>query len=84
MGYLPLPLPYIDLYAKAGAARWQFNGYRTYPSLFSVDDRGTDFAWGAGAQLHFQQFAVRMEYEGFDIRNTDGARLFSVGAALYF
>jgi len=27
---------------------------------------------------------VRLEYEGFDIRNTDGARLYSLGAAYYF
>ena len=84
VGYLPLPLPFVDVYGKAGAARWQFKGYTTTPSLFSVDDRGTDFAWGAGTQFHFQQLAVRVEYEGFDIRNTDGARLLTLGAAFYF
>jgi hypothetical protein len=84
IGYLPIPVPLVDLYGKVGAARWQLNGFETRPSLFSVDDRGTEFAWGIGAQFHLQQFAIRMEYENFNIRNTDGARLYTVGGAFYF
>jgi opacity protein-like surface antigen len=84
VGYLPLPVPFLDFYGKAGLARWQLNGGTTSPSLFSADDRGTEFAWGAGAQAHFSNFAVRLEFENFNIRNTDGAKLFSLGAAVYF
>ena len=39
-------------FGKAGAARWKFNGH-TDSSLFAIDDQGTDFAWGGGAQAHF-------------------------------
>ena len=84
VGYLPLPVPFLDFYGKAGLARWQLNGSTTYPSLVSIDDRGTEFAWGAGAQVHVSNFAVRLEFENFNIRNTDGAKLYSLGAALYF
>jgi opacity protein-like surface antigen len=84
VGYLPLPIPFVDFYGKAGLARWQLNGSTTYPALFSTDDRGTEFAWGAGAQVHVSSFAVRLEFENFNIRNTDGAKLYSLSAAYYF
>jgi opacity protein-like surface antigen len=77
VGYLPLPIPFVDFYGKAGAARWKLNST-------SIDDNGTTFAWGAGAQAHFSNFAVRLEFENFNIRNTDGAKLYTLGAALYF
>lgn len=82
VGYVPLPLPFIDLYGKAGAARWQLNG--NSPGLFELDDNGTQFAWGLGAQAHFSNLAIRFEYEQFDIRNTSGAKLYTLGAAYYF
>src|SRR6201996_6356210 len=69
VGYLPIPVPNIDVYGKAGLARWQFNGSITQPGLFNVSDNGTDFAWGVGGQVHFlDRFAVRIEYEHFNIR----------------
>ena len=84
VGYLPLPLPYFDLYGKAGAARWQLTGGTVRPSLFQLDDTGTQFAWGIGTQLRLANLAVRLEYENFDIRNTNGARVYTLGAAWYF
>ncbi len=84
VGWLPLPVPFLDVYAKAGVARWQLDGRTTNPSLFAVDDRGTEFAWGAGAQVHFSNVAVRLEYEDFDVKNTDGAKIYTLGAAYYF
>lgn len=83
VGFLPLPIPLLDIYGKAGMARWQLNG-RTDPSLFAIDDRGTDFAWGAGAQLHFGQLAARLEYEQFDVRNTDGLKAVTLGVSFNF
>jgi OmpA-OmpF porin, OOP family len=84
VGYLPLPLPYFDLYGKAGAARWQLSGDTVRPSLFRLNDNGNQFAWGIGTQIHISNLAVRLEYENFDIRNTDGARVYTLGAAWYF
>jgi len=83
VGYLPLPIPFLDFYGKAGLARWQLDA-NTPSGLFDLHTRGTEFAWGAGAQAHFSRFAVRLEFENFNIQNTDGAKLWSLGAAYYF
>lgn len=83
VGFLPLPLPLLDIYGKAGAARWELNGH-TNPSLFALDDHGTDFAWGAGAQLHFGQLGARLEYEQFNVRNTDGVKAVTLGVSFNF
>ena len=84
VGWLPVPAPYLDVFGKLGVARWQLNGTVVSPALFHLDDTGTQFAWGVGVQLHLQNVAVRVEYEGFNISNTNGARVYSLGAAYYF
>jgi opacity protein-like surface antigen len=82
VGYLPIPAPNIDVYGKAGLARWQFNGNITQPGLFAVSDNGTDFAWGVGLQVHFlERFAARVEYEHFNIRDADDVQLYSLGVS---
>ena len=82
VGYLPIPVPNIDVYGKAGLARWQFSGNVTQPGLFAVSDNGTDFAWGVGGQVHFlERFAVRIEYEHFNIRDADDVQLYSLGVS---
>jgi opacity protein-like surface antigen len=82
VGYLPIPAPNIDVYGKAGLARWQFNGSITQPGLFAVSDNGTDFAWGVGLQVHFlERFAARVEYEHFNIRDADDVQLYSLGVS---
>lgn len=85
VGYLPIPVPNIDVYGKAGLARWQFDGNYNSPSLFSVSENGTDFAWGVGGQVHFlERFAVRLEYEHFNVREADGVQLYSLGVSYAF
>lgn len=82
VGYAPIPVPNIDLYAKGGLARWQFNGSYTQPSLFSVSDNGTNFAWGLGGQVHFLgRLAVRLEYEHFNVRDADNVQLYTLGVS---
>jgi opacity protein-like surface antigen len=82
VGYLPIPVPEIDVYGKAGLARWQFNGSITQPGLFNVSDNGTDFAWGAGLQYHFLgRFAARLEYEHFNVREANDVQLYSLGVS---
>ncbi|HZO21689.1 MAG TPA: outer membrane beta-barrel protein [Steroidobacteraceae bacterium] len=83
VGFLPLPVPFLDVYGKVGAARWQLRGHAE-PSLFALDDNGTNFAWGAGAQAHFGPVAVRLEYEQFDVRNTDGVKAVTAGVSFNF
>jgi len=82
VGYAPVPVPNIDLYAKGGLARWQFNGSYTQPSLFAVSDNGTNFAWGLGGQVRFLgRLAVRVEYEHFNVHDAGNVQLYSLGAS---
>jgi len=81
-----LPLGAVDLFAKAGGARWELSGSFTGTdgSLFSLDRNGVNFAWGAGVQAHYGPLGVRLEYEHFRMPDTDGARLFTVAATFTF
>lgn len=66
VGYLDFPV--IDLFAKAGVTAWEFKGNSTpaFPA-FSIDEDGTEFAWGAGVQAHFGSLGLRLEYERLNI-----------------
>jgi len=85
-GMLFLPIPIVDVYAKLGLARWEVDGRINAgsTSLFQTDDSGTELAYGAGAQLQFGSLGARLEYESFDIDNTDGAELISLGITYTF
>jgi opacity protein-like surface antigen len=74
--YLPVPVPWFDLYAKAGPARVQSNTNVRFnssgcavPSPCPVstpdDSSRTSVAWGGGGQFKFGWPAVRLEYERF-------------------
>jgi len=87
VGFLPNPVPFLDLYGKVGLARWQLNGsggvsppQGTAIDLVSFSDRGNEFAWGVGAQVHVGNIGARLEYESFNIPNTSGARVISLAA----
>ena len=79
VGFLPVTL--VDLYAKAGLARWETEGRALD---FDIDDDGTEFAWGVGAQVRLGSLAARLEYEQFDIDNTDGLELLTLGLTWTF
>jgi hypothetical protein len=77
LGYLPLPLPFLDVYGKLGVARLQTdNSYysataacaatpeATCPPVQSrFDQQDTRLAYGVGIQAKYQDLAVRGEYE---------------------
>jgi hypothetical protein len=75
LGYLPLPLPFLDVYGKLGVARLQTDNSYFYnvPCTSSTsgvcsvesrfDQQNTKFAYGAGVQAKWQDFALRGEYE---------------------
>jgi opacity protein-like surface antigen len=85
VGYLPLPSPFLDLYGKVGFARLdtreQFElGLDILPGHENIiqNQWSTDFAYGAGVQAKFGQFALRAEYERINASGGDPA-LTSVG-----
>ncbi len=65
VGYLDFPL--IDLFAKAGATSWKFDGSTPSFPDFDFDESDVDFAWGVGVQARFGSLGARLEYERFSI-----------------
>jgi hypothetical protein len=92
---LPLPLPFLDIYAKAGAARLHtnVNGFDgpacppnapyCLPVISSQSRWDTRFAYGAGVQSKFWGLSVRAEYERISSPYGD-PDMFSVGATWTF
>ena len=88
VGYLPLP--FIDVYGKLGAARLQTDitsfsyppGYQNCgtctPIPYRIDQSDNKFAYGVGVQTHFQDFTFRAEYEGINSQYGNPAA-FTVG-----
>ena len=70
-----LPLPFVDLFAKAGVSRIKtsVNGADTATcingvsgcNLFAYDNTQTGFAWGLGALISVSHIGIRAEYEKF-------------------
>jgi opacity protein-like surface antigen len=74
--YAPIPVPFLDLYGKAGVARLQtssngIGGLGCFPPMlcplasgnFQRDRTDTRFSYGAGVQFKVGRFGVRGEYE---------------------
>ncbi len=90
LGYLPLPLPFLDVYGKLGVARLQTSIATSvspcYPpggtvpgggcsTFYRTDQTDTKFAYGAGVQARWQDFAFRAEYERINSQFGDPAAL---------
>ncbi|TXS95343.1 porin family protein [Parahaliea maris] len=80
-----LPLGFIDLFAKVGVIAFDsdldFNGTNI---SFDDSESGTEGAYGVGAALELGSFAVRGEWEYFDIDGLDDLSLWSVGLTYQF
>lgn len=93
VGYLPLPLPFLDIFGKAGVARLHtnVNGYDgslcgPYVSCAASNEESrwdTRFAYGVGIQTRFGSLAVRAEYERINSPYGD-PDMFSLGATWTF
>jgi opacity protein-like surface antigen len=97
IGHLPLPVPFLDVYAKLGLADLHTDSqvtlapydcpasepYVCLPHTRSDNRWNTDLTYGAGVQAKFGPFAVRAEYERIDahVGNPD---LLSIGASWTF
>jgi len=94
VGHLPLPVPFLDIYGKAGAARLHtnvngFDSGNCYSegacdgAAMSQSRWDTRFAYGAGLQTRFWGLSVRAEYERISSPYGD-PDLLSVGATWTF
>jgi opacity protein-like surface antigen len=88
VGYLPLSVPFFDLYGKAGFAHLQstinaepnvFLGTACSPSHpifgacgFSQDQSNTRFGWGLGAQVKVSAAALRIRAEYERFNSSNG------------
>ena len=79
MGILPLGIAH--LWAKAGYFWWSTEG--TWGEQ-TESDSGSAFMWGLGGDLSFVVIALRVEWEKFEIENTDHISMFSAGATFGF
>jgi len=79
-GYLPLPLPALELFAKAGRARWE-QRHTGYTGNAAGD--GNQFAWGAGAQAHSGPAGVRFEYERFSVSQSSTGAVYVYSLSAY-
>jgi hypothetical protein len=66
----------FSLFGKVGAIRWDGKSS-------SGNDSGTDPAYGLGLQLQISSFAIRAEYERFNLSNVD-IGLVSAGVSYTF
>lgn len=80
-----VPLGFIDLFAKVGVIAFDsdldFNGNNV---SFDDSESGTEAAYGVGAAFELGSFAVRGEWEYFDVDGLDDLTLLSVGLTYQF
>jgi len=96
VGYLPMPLPLLDVFAKVGVARLDQNTTVDYPvacvtghecaqyfGVLKQDVWTTAVAYGGGVQGTFGPLAVRAEYERIS-GNSGEPDIISMGASWTF
>lgn len=85
VGFLPIPLPIVDFFAKVGFAGSKFDKTVSAPQLSGTSSiKDWEFAWGLGVQAHLGIVGARLEYEQLDIPNSSGAKIASLSAFLNF
>ena len=76
----------VNVFAKLGYVSWDLEATISAVGLppQSVDDDGSDLAYGAGLRFELGNFEVRGEYEVFDIEDTERVGMASVSLVLLF
>ncbi len=83
VGFIPLGI--ADIFGKAGMTQWKSDFTSTangVPTTSSKD--GTDPVYGVGAQFRIKSWAIRGEFEYFDVKNADKFYLYTIGASYTF
>jgi opacity protein-like surface antigen len=72
VGYLPVPIPWLEPFAKLGWGQiWEHGHYESVTATGSTINQATvnenthpnGAAYGGGVQFHFSQLAIRAQYE---------------------
>jgi opacity protein-like surface antigen len=94
VGYLPLPMPFLDVYGKLGLARLQYRAGSSFACAFAQnscqsvgylqDQTDTRFAYGAGVQAKFSSLAVRAEYERISYGSYQDPDMYTIGVTWTF
>lgn len=84
-----LPLGPVALFAKGGIIAWDSElETSSSPGLgipnLRLSDSGTDLAWGVGIKLEVGKFAVRGEFERFEVDLPEDLSMLSVGISYEF
>jgi hypothetical protein len=96
LGYLPLPVPFLDVYGKLGVAHLRTTGTEVPPvpdcpagatacgaPPFAISDSTTNVAYGGGVQGKLGSLAIRAEYERI-AASGGNPDLFSLGVTWTF
>ena len=77
---------FFEVFAKAGLVYWDEDStFQSSNAFARRDTTGNDFAYGAGVGFNFgKHFGLRVEYEVFEIENTDDVTLTSAGVLFRF
>jgi opacity protein-like surface antigen len=79
--YLPLPVPFLDIYGKGGVARFNYQASSSSGCLacapYNPNYTSTRPAYGGGVQFKFSKLAARVEYERISARDGDPSLLIS-------
>ncbi len=83
VGFLPLPVRYVEVYGKVGVAHWEVKGHSYTFSPFTSAVYGPTF--GVGVQLHPPSpVGLRFEYDHFNVANSTGGNVLSMAVTIAF
>jgi len=77
-----IPVPYVDLFARVGAAR--VTSSANDAANIAFDDSATKFTYGWGAQWNWRNLGVRGEYQKFETGRIGTLNLASLGLTWTF
>jgi hypothetical protein len=83
VGVVPIGKAF-EVFGKAGYSIWDADLSMTGTINGSGSEDGSDLAYGVGAAYSFNKFALRLEYEQFDIADVDNVSMASFGAEFRF
>ncbi len=78
----------VDLFGKLGLVFWDADFTASVPSIPGASDTdsddGNDIAYGIGGRLNLGKLGLRLEYEIYDIEDSEDVSMWSLGAEWRF